>query len=199
MLRQRRRRMHPRDSLGRRCHSPDARCRRRIPAGKVERVSSWGWPNEEVSWTWPDVSDGTPLTVKAYTWHGSDVRRRNVLAAPQRATTGSNGCFKAVHRSLHREEWSAPPNPPKRRGSTASPRKSPASCASLRTGTRRSICSSTARVGTASGDDVSKLTASRSPLPPVTSPPSRTRPTTPAPRPPPSRPSSPRVHRPRCG
>ena len=38
------------------------------PPGATEHVSSWGWPNEEVSWTWPGA-EGVPLTVKAYTWH----------------------------------------------------------------------------------------------------------------------------------
>ena len=39
-----------------------------VPPGATERVSGWGWPNEESSWTWPGA-EGSTLTVKAYTWH----------------------------------------------------------------------------------------------------------------------------------
>ena len=39
-----------------------------VAPGATEHVSSWGWPNEEVSWTWPGA-EGLPLTVNAYTWH----------------------------------------------------------------------------------------------------------------------------------
>jgi beta-galactosidase len=36
-----------------------------IPAGRRERVSSWGWPDERQSWTWPG-SEGKPLDVTVY-------------------------------------------------------------------------------------------------------------------------------------
>ena len=38
---------------------------RPLPAGKKEKVSGWGWPDEEPSWTWPD-QDGKPLQVAVY-------------------------------------------------------------------------------------------------------------------------------------
>ncbi len=36
-----------------------------IPAGRRERVSQWGWPDERQSWTWPG-SEGEPLDVTVY-------------------------------------------------------------------------------------------------------------------------------------
>jgi beta-galactosidase len=36
-----------------------------IPAGRRERVSAWGWPDERQSWTWPG-SEGKPLDVTVY-------------------------------------------------------------------------------------------------------------------------------------
>lgn len=39
-----------------------------IPDGFKETVGAWGWPEEEVSWTWP-VQEGRNMTVKVYTQH----------------------------------------------------------------------------------------------------------------------------------
>ena len=36
-----------------------------LPAGRAERVSGWGWPDERQSWTWPG-SEGQPLDVNVY-------------------------------------------------------------------------------------------------------------------------------------
>jgi beta-galactosidase len=36
-----------------------------IPAGRHERISAWGWPDERQSWTWPG-SEGEPLDVTVY-------------------------------------------------------------------------------------------------------------------------------------
>jgi beta-galactosidase len=36
-----------------------------LPAGVVERVSGWGWPDERQSWTWPG-SEGKTLDVNVY-------------------------------------------------------------------------------------------------------------------------------------
>lgn len=37
-----------------------------IPSGKVEKTSSWGWPDEIQSWNWP-VEEGTLMKVTVYT------------------------------------------------------------------------------------------------------------------------------------
>jgi beta-galactosidase len=36
-----------------------------VPAGRHEKVSLWGWPDERQSWTWPG-SEGQPLDVTVY-------------------------------------------------------------------------------------------------------------------------------------
>lgn len=36
-----------------------------IPEGRAERVSAWGWPDEQRSWTWPG-QEGTPMQVAVY-------------------------------------------------------------------------------------------------------------------------------------
>jgi beta-galactosidase len=36
-----------------------------VPAGRTEKISDWGWPDERQSWTWPG-QEGTPLTVTVY-------------------------------------------------------------------------------------------------------------------------------------
>jgi len=36
-----------------------------VPAGKIEHVSYWGWPDEQQSWNWPD-NEGKKLQVNVY-------------------------------------------------------------------------------------------------------------------------------------
>src|SRR4051794_7617115 len=43
-----------------------------IPAGMVENISRWGWPQEWQSWTWPGA-EGKPLQVRVFS-HSPMVR-----------------------------------------------------------------------------------------------------------------------------
>ena len=36
-----------------------------VPAGRTEKISDWGWPDEQQSWTWPG-QEGKPLQVAVY-------------------------------------------------------------------------------------------------------------------------------------
>jgi beta-galactosidase len=66
---------------------------RPTPAGTYERESSWGWPDELESWTWPQM-DAKPMTIRAYTLgdevalllNGKEIGRKPVTTPADKIT-----------------------------------------------------------------------------------------------------------------
>ncbi|EOD21020.1 hypothetical protein EMIHUDRAFT_208126 [Emiliania huxleyi CCMP1516] len=72
------------------------------PAGTSEQISAWGWPDEEVSWTWPSISEGAQVTVKVYSKAHDEVELFVNGARVGRAMRGGGGSIAFVNGSWFR-------------------------------------------------------------------------------------------------
>ena len=72
------------------------------PAGTSEQISAWGWPDDEVSWTWPSISEGAQVTVKVYSKAHDEVELFVNGARVGRAMRGDGGSIAFVNGSWFR-------------------------------------------------------------------------------------------------